>query len=122
MTRRFEGQRIELMAADPHGDLACDTAIATPEARAGLSEALRASLIPPPRAVDGGIEVMFAADGWDAVTRYVDLESRCCSFLTLAAERASDGRVLLRVTGRPEAQDWIRNIFADAEAARTERP
>ena len=120
MTRRFEGERIELVATDPHGDLACDTTIATPEARAGLSEALRDSLIPPPRAIDGGVEVRFRADGWDAVSRYVDLESQCCPFLTLAAERAPDGRVLLRVTGQPEAQDWIRNIFSETE--RSERP
>jgi hypothetical protein len=108
---RFKGEIIELAAVNPDGDLACDTTIATPEARAGLAEALERALIPPPRAIEGGVEVSFKHAGWDAVQRYVDLESRCCSFLTLAARRDQDG-VVLTVTGRPEAQGWIRNIFA----------
>jgi hypothetical protein len=111
MKQRPEDEIIELTAVAPDGDLACDTTIATPEARAGLSEALGAALIPPPRPIDGGIEVSFKTGGWDAVRRYVDLESHCCSFLTLSVRREAD-RVLLTVTGRPEAQDWIRNIFA----------
>jgi hypothetical protein len=111
---RFEGDIIELTAVDPNGDLACDTTIATPEARAGLAEALERALIPPPRPIDNGVEVSFKPDGWEAVQRYVGLESRCCSFLTLAARNDTEG-VVLTVTGRPEAQDWIRNIFARSD-------
>jgi hypothetical protein len=111
---RFEGEIIELTAVAPDADLACDTTIATPEARAGLAEALEHALMPPPRPITGGIEASFKQDGWEAVQRYVDLESRCCSFLTLAARRDDDS-VVLTVTGRPEAQDWIRNIFAKSD-------
>jgi hypothetical protein len=47
---------------------------------------------------------------WESVQRYVTLESQCCSFLSLHAERG-DAAVILRVTGRPDAQELIRNIF-----------
>jgi hypothetical protein len=109
--RKFEGDVIELRAANPAGDIACDFTIATPEARSGLAEALERALVPPPAPVEGGVEVRFRPEGWDAVQRYVDLESRCCSFLTLAARRESDG-VVLTVTGREDAQDFIRGIFS----------
>jgi hypothetical protein len=102
---------IELRAADPDGDIACDFTIANDMARAGLRESLSAGMIPPPRAVEGGVEVTFRPDAWDAVRRYVDLESRCCSFLDLSLRR-EDSTVLLRVTGRPGAEELIRSIFA----------
>jgi hypothetical protein len=102
---------IDLRAADPDGDLACDFTIATSLARDGIRDALAAALIPPVRDLADGVEVRFRAEAWPAVERYVRLESQCCSFLTLAAERrAAD--VLLRVTGRPDARDLIRAIFA----------
>ena len=110
MARKYEGEVIELRAANPDGDLACDFTIATDAARSGIREGLAAGIVGAPRPVDGGVEVGFRPDAWDAVTRYVDLESRCCSFLNLQA-RQQDGRVLLRVTGRPDAQEFIRNIF-----------
>ena len=102
---------IELTAVSPDGDLACDFTIASDMAREGLREALAGAVLPPPREIEDGVEVTFRADGWDAVQRYVNLEAQCCSFLTLHAERGDDG-VLLRVTGRPEARELIRNIFA----------
>ncbi len=101
---------IELRAVSPNGDLACDTSIATPEARAGLGEALSAHLRRPVRRIEDGVEVHFAPEGWEAVQQYAELESRCCSFLSLHAERRDDD-VVLRVTGRPEAQPWIEQIF-----------
>lgn len=107
----FSGDVIELRAADPDGDLACDFTIAHEMAREGVREDLARGIVAPPRDVEGGVEVRFRPDAWPAVRRYLDLESQCCSFLTLAA-RKTDDAVLLTVTGRPEARDLIRNIFA----------
>lgn len=109
--RLSEGNIIELTAVDPDGELACDISVATEKAREGLPQALRAHLRPPVRAVSDGVEVTFAPEGWDAVQRYVALESQCCSFLTLRAERTANA-VVLTVTGRPEARPWIDQIFA----------
>ena len=105
------GEVIELRSVDPAGDLACNTTIATPEARAGLGDDLARHIRRPVRELPDGIEVRFAPEGWSAVQRYVELESRCCSFLTLRAERARDS-VVLTVTGRPEAKAWINQIFS----------
>jgi hypothetical protein len=110
---RQDVEIIELVAANPEGDLACDTTIATPEARAGLFEAMRAGFRPPTVEIEGGVEVTFAPGARDAVIRYVELESRCCSFLTLAVETRGDA-IKLRVTGREDALPWIREIFAGA--------
>jgi len=103
---------IELRAVNPEGDLACDFTIATDLERSGLREALAGGILRPVRPLEDGVEVAFRDSAWDAVLRYVDLESRCCSFLDLSARRA-DGRVLLRVTGRPEARELIAAIFAE---------
>jgi hypothetical protein len=103
---------IELRAANPDGDLACDFTLANEMARRGLREALAAGIVPPLRQIVGGVEVTLTPESWDTVLRYVDLESRCCSFLDLSAQRG-DGAILLRVTGRPEARDVIAGIFAD---------
>jgi hypothetical protein len=106
---------IELRAINPASDIACDTTIATPEARSGLGEALRMGMRGAPTKIEGGVAVTFAGEAWDAVQRYIDLESRCCSFLSLSARRSGDA-VILEVTGRPEAQGWIANIFSSDEA------
>ena len=111
MARQFDGERIEVLAANPHAEVACDITIATPEARAGLGPDLAAGIIPPPREIDGGVEVRFKPGAWDAVQRYIALESECCSFLTLSADRDESG-VLLRVTGRDDAVPFIRSIFS----------
>jgi len=111
--RRYGGETIELHAVTPDGDIACDTTIATPDARSGLAEALERGIVRPVRKLENGVEVTFRADARRAVLRYVELESQCCSFLDLAV-RTSDGVVVLTVTGRPEARDWIYNIFEQA--------
>jgi hypothetical protein len=111
--RRPEGEIIELRAATPEGDIACDTTIATAGARAGLAEVLERGIVRPVRKLDNGVEVTFRAEARDAVMRYVDLESRCCSFLDLSVRTAGD-TVVLTVTGRAEARDWIHNIFENA--------
>lgn len=95
-------------AANPAGDIACDITIATPDARSGL-DAL-ATHLRDVRAIDGGIAATFSLEAADAVRQYIDLESRCCSFLSLAA-RETEGAVMLEVTGGAAAQEWIRNIF-----------
>lgn len=105
------GDVIELRAADPEGDLACDTSIAIPAARASLDRALAQHLRRPIRRLEDGVEARFAPAGWDAVQRYVDLESWCCGFLTLHAQRTGS-EVILRVTGRPKARPWIDRIFS----------
>jgi hypothetical protein len=109
---RFEGEVIELRAVAPDGDIACDTTIATADARSGLAEALARGIVRPVRKLENGVEVTFRSEARDAVLRYADLESRCCSFLDLAV-RMADGVVILTVTGRPEARDWIYNIFEE---------
>jgi hypothetical protein len=106
-----EADVIELVAKDPDGDLACDFTIANEMARSGLRADLERAMISGPREVSGGIEVRFRPEAWPAVDRYLQLESQCCSFLTLTAERASDA-ITLRITGREEAQELIRSIFS----------
>ncbi|HXK33011.1 MAG TPA: hypothetical protein VNM91_03230, partial [Dehalococcoidia bacterium] len=102
---------IELVATDPDAAIACDLGIASPTARAGIAEGLAGELRTV-RAVDRGVEVTFAREAYDDVRRYVDLESRCCAFLTLVLQRHPDA-VVLRVTGRPDAVPWIRQLFSD---------
>ena len=108
---RPAGERIELIAMNPQGDVACDTGIATPAARVGIAEGLASGIIRPVREIEGGIEARFRPDAWDTVKRYIDLESRCCSFLTLSATRDDTG-VILRVTGRDDAVPFNRSLFA----------
>ena len=110
MRERPSGEIIELIARDPDGDLACDFTIANDMARSGLREGLTAGLRSV-RPIDAGVEATFVPSAWESVQRYVNLESQCCAFLTLAAERTEEA-VLLRVTGRDDAQELIRNIFA----------
>lgn len=107
----FTAEVIQLTAIDPTGDLACDTTIATADARDGLREDLARHIRKPVRDLADGVEVHFAPEGWDAVQRYVELESRCCGFLTLRLERTVDD-VILTVTGLPDAKPWIDQIFA----------
>jgi hypothetical protein len=107
--KRPHGEIIELTATTPDGDLACDFTIANEKARSGLGAGLSAGMTSL-RELEDGVEVTFQASAWDAVRRYVELESRCCSFLNLHAERSDDG-VVLRVTGRSDAVPLIRQIF-----------
>jgi hypothetical protein len=109
MRQQPQREIIELMAKTPDGDLACDFTIANDKARSGIGDSLRTGMMSL-RDIDDGVEVTFAPSAWDTVQRYVDLESRCCSFLNLHAERNDTG-VLLRVTGRPDAVPLIRGIF-----------
>jgi hypothetical protein len=111
--RRYDGELIELRATTPEGAIACDTTIATPEARSGLAEELARSIVGPVRRLENGVEVTFRPEARDVVLRYVELESQCCSFLDLSVGTGEDA-VVLTVTGRPEARDWIYNIFEQA--------
>lgn len=113
MMRAREDEIIELRAVTPDGDLACDTTIATAEERSGLADALAGGMIPPVRRLQNGVEVTFRPDAREHVLRYVELESQCCSFLDLSV-KDEDGSLVLTVTGRPEARDWIYNIFEQA--------
>lgn len=101
-------------AAQPGGDLACDFALARDVAR--IRDDLARGIVWPVREIDGGVEVTFRAEAWDAVLRYIEVESQCCTFLDLAAERGGEA-VVLRVTGRPEAREFIANIFVRTDAA-----
>lgn len=103
---------IELRAILPDGDVACDTTIATPDVQTALRAALARGIRGPVRDLEDGVEVTFAPDSWDDVMRYIELESRCCSFLDLAARRTDDA-VMLKVTGRPEARAFISSIFSE---------
>jgi hypothetical protein len=94
MKRVQSGDIIELRAVNPDGDLACDTSIATPEAREGLAEALERGMRRPIRKLANGIEATFDAGARDAVMRYAEMESQCCSFLDLAVRDNGDAIVL----------------------------
>jgi hypothetical protein len=107
---REPGETIELTAVNPEGDLACAFTIASEKRREGIADALGAGLLRPVRRIDGGVEARFASTSAAAVRRYIELESQCCAFLNLAASFGDDA-VLLRVTGRPDAQQVIESIF-----------
>ena len=107
---------IERKASRPDADLACDFALARELARTGFREELARGIVWPVREIAGGVEVTFRAETWDIVRHYIEVESACCAFLDLAARRTEDA-VLLRVTGRPDARDFIANIFVGADAA-----
>lgn len=102
---------IQLTAKQPDADLACDFAVA--KGVAEFREQLAAGIVPPIRELPDGIEVTFVHKSWDAVLRYVDVESRCCPFLNLSARRTNDA-VLVTVTGRPEAREFITAIFTSS--------
>ncbi len=108
---------IDRPASDPGADLACDFTIASEMARSGFREELAHGIVPPLRELPDGVEVTFRPEAWEAVRRYVELESQCCPFLSLAAEQR-DGAVLLRVTGRTEARDLILGLFSGGAATR----
>ena len=96
-------------AAQPDADLACDFTIA--KRGAEMREDLARGIVPPIRQLPNGVEVTFSRDSWAAVLQYVEMESRCCPFLDLAARR--DGAaVVLSVNGRPDAREFITAIFA----------
>lgn len=109
------GEFIELRAADPDGDLACDFTIARDLAREGFRERLMRDIVAPVRALPDGVEVRFRPEAWPNVRRYLEVESRCCAFLSLSAREVGDA-IIVTVTGRPEARDFILNIFASPAA------
>jgi hypothetical protein len=111
VTRATRVEVIELRARHPDGDLAGDFAIASDTARSGFGEELARGIILPVQDLDDGVQVSSTVDSSGAVRRYVDLESRCCSFLTLSARKTVDA-VVLSVTGRPDAGRLISAIFA----------
>ena len=100
--------KIEVRASQPDADLACDFTIALTEV--GLRDRLTPLVAAPPKRIDGGIEMTFKPQAWEDVRRYIEIESRCCPFLTLSASQEANA-VILRVTGRPEAQEVITEIF-----------
>ena len=102
------GTSVNKPAARPDADLACDFTIALTEV--GLRDRLAPLVVRPARKIPDGVEVTFKPAAWDDVRRYIDVESRCCPFLNLAAEQTADV-VVLRVTGRPDAQDVIYETF-----------
>jgi hypothetical protein len=97
-------------AAKPEGEIACDFEIATELREVGFRERMSASVLGPVRELPNGVEVRFRPDAWDLVMQYIDVESRCCPFLDLAARRTDDA-VVLTVTGRGEAKEAILAIF-----------
>jgi hypothetical protein len=109
-----EATKIEVPASQPDADLACDFTIALTEV--GLRERLAPLVAAPAKRIVDGIEMTFKPQAWDDVRRYIDVESKCCPFLTLSATQNADA-VTLRVTGRPEAQDVISEIFRGAGTA-----
>ena len=103
-------------ASQPDADLACDFEIAVSLREGGIRDRLVRSALGPPRRLDDGIELRLRSDAWDAVLRYIEVESHCCPFLDLAAHREAH-HVLLTVRGRPDAQPVINEIFSTATNA-----
>jgi hypothetical protein len=103
-----EGEVIVRPASAPDADLACEYEVAGDAT--GLQEELAAASIAVPVRIEHGIEARFRGDAWPAVARYVDIESQCCPFLDLEARRTGDV-IILRVTGRAEAQGIIASTF-----------
>ncbi len=106
-----QGESIDKPASHPDGELACDFEIASTIAGTGFRERVAAAMIGQPRTLLDGVEVTFHRDAWGLVSQYVETESQCCPFLDLAAEKRGDV-VVLSVTGRPNAQPVIAQIFA----------
>jgi hypothetical protein len=107
-------QIIEFHAVNPDGDLACDFTIARDLAREGFRERLMRDIVAPVRPLPDGVEVQFRLSAWDNVRRYLDVESRCCSFLNLSATETADA-IIVTVTGRPNAREFILNIFTSPD-------
>ena len=103
-----EAKKIEVPASQPDADLACDFSIALTEV--GLRDRLTPLVAAPAKRIPGGIEMTFKPQAWDDVRRYIEVESQCCPFLDLSASQTAES-VILRVTGRPDAQDVISEIF-----------
>ena len=110
MPREQPIETIDRPAAKPDADLACEFGIARELASEGFRERLARGIVGRPRDISGGVALTFRPESWDDIRRYVAVESECCPFLDLAAERFPN-HVELRVTGRPGALEFIRNIF-----------
>jgi hypothetical protein len=74
-------------------------------------------------AIPGGVRARFvtgpglkAAD----LDMLVELEARCCAFLSLTVA-GTDDAIVLEVTGAPEAQTLIAELFTDRAATMTDR-
>lgn len=106
-----DGPQVNRPAARPDADLACDFEVAVSLQKEGIRERLSRGALGPARKINDGIELRLRSDAWDAVLRYIEVESQCCPFLDLAARRHADV-VVLTVRGRPEAQPVIEEIFS----------
>ncbi len=111
-----DGERLSKPAARPDAPLACEREIAVQIIQEGVRDRLAREMVGAPRDLPDGVELRFRSDAWDAVRRYIEVESQCCPFLDLAARRTDD-EVLLTVTGRPDAREMITQIFAPGTAA-----
>lgn len=69
--------------------------------------------------VPGGIRARFAAVAGiePGLRALIALEAECCAFLTMTLS-AQDGPVMLEVTGPPEAQSLIAELFTVPRARR----
>jgi hypothetical protein len=88
--------------------IACTLPAAELPARLALIERLEPLARAP---IPGGARMRFAAEAEGRVRELVALESRCCAFLDFAVTRG-DGAVVLDVTGPPDAQPVIEQLFA----------
>ena len=105
-------------ASSPDADLACDFKVAVSLEEEGIRERLSRAALSAPKRIDGGIQLRLRSDAWDAVLRYIEVESHCCPFLDLAARRDADS-VLLTVRGRRDAQPVIEQIFSPGASERS---
>jgi hypothetical protein len=110
MTRDATARSVTSPAAEPDADIACDLSIALTLREEGVVDRLKRSVVAPIERLGDGVRVTFDAGAWEAVNRYIEIESKCCPFLDLAAEQGSVS-VVLTVRGRPDAQGIIDQIF-----------
>jgi hypothetical protein len=111
-----------MSAGDSCQPLVCSLSLGGLRERKALIDQLLARGLTGLTLIPGGVRARFMpgrrikAD-LDAL---VELEARCCAFLSLTVADADDA-ILLEVTGAPEAQILIAELFTNRAAAMTDR-
>jgi hypothetical protein len=93
--------------------LACNLPADEAERQARLTRTTLGDSVLSRVEVDGGVRLELPGDEATetAVREVIGAESRCCPFLSMAAE-PRDGGLELAVTGPPEAKPMIELLFA----------
>lgn len=111
-----------MSAGDGCQSLVCSLPSDELRERKALIDQLLARGLTGVTAIPGGVRFRFrTGPGIKAdLDALVKLEARCCAFLSLTVADA-DGAIVLQVTGAPEAQTLIAELFTDRAAAMADR-